>query len=106
MMPDKLMEFGRTCFECALVLGMSTKKNIQEMGWIKFFLAQFIMATFVVVPLLMTISYYGGKVVNSVEILIIDMDELKSQVNRNSITVDQIKSDLEEHKDNDQHGDN
>ena len=105
-MPDKIMEFGRSCIECLPILAMSTKKNIQEMGWVKFFLAQFIMATLVVIPLLMSVSYYGGKVVSSVEILIVDMDELKSQVNKNSITVDQIRNDLEEHKDNDQHGDN
>jgi hypothetical protein len=85
---------------------MSTKKNIQEMGWIKFFLAQFIMATFVVIPLLMSISYYAGEVVSTVNILVVDMDELKSQANKNSITTEQIRNDFEDHLDNDQHGDN
>jgi hypothetical protein len=81
-MPEKWIEFGKSCIECLPILATSTKKNIQEMGWIKFFLAQFIMATFVVIPLLMSISYHGGKIVEKVDTMVKTTENLDERITK------------------------
>lgn len=92
----KLWENSKDCMSCVPLLAMNTKRQVEEIGKLKWFVAQSMNAILIVVPLLLSMAYYGGKLVTTVEHISTSVVELRKDVNDNmqSITAldENIKS--------------
>lgn len=90
-MPEKWIEFGKSYLMCFPIISMVTKRQVEEIGKVKWFLALFLPT----LPFLCAVVFYGGTAVSDLKHIKKNQEIYIEKVDENTVTVQELKGKFE-----------